>query len=135
MPLIRVAGLIEGRQEWEEVLSMIDSLFPTDKDKREGFFRAMQQYAHWQRTDTDKQDDPLLPMSDAEAREFEKQRNPIPGKHEAWLVQNVPLGYLDAVADDRYSSFREQLRRYLRNDTIRRERAKDSNTEGHYGPF
>jgi hypothetical protein len=59
------------------------------------------------------------PLTDEQAREFEKQEVPF-GQHARQRVADVPLGYLRWLADQ---IFIDQLRAYLANETIEKQSA------------
>lgn len=60
------------------------------------------------------------PMTEEEARGFGRIRMTF-GKHEGVEIRNVPLDYLEWLVDQ-HSSFRTNLKRYLKADNIKRER-------------
>jgi len=62
------------------------------------------------------------PMNDSESAAFGQVALPY-GKHQGTKVDDVPLAYLEWMANPEDSDLVRSLRRYLASDRVRRERA------------
>lgn len=67
------------------------------------------------------------PMTDKEVDKFNKEIVPY-GKYKGHTVGNVPMNYLDWLVGER-DEFKEQLKRYLQNESVRSQFIEDLDEE------
>ena len=66
------------------------------------------------------------PMSDMQARAFERERVPF-GKYEGWMVREVPLSYWVSLTDP--SNTIKAVRRYIGNPDVKRRIEQEGRRE------
>jgi hypothetical protein len=93
----------EKRSAWERVSGMVMSTLNPSRDQARAATR----------NDS---------MSDEEAKRWERSRMPLGNAHRGEMIKDIPMSYLEWLADSEHQPFLRDLRRYLSSGLVKRER-------------